>query len=44
MLGVLTYLVHHGGNRLVPKEGVDPTRVDAAVHQPLQNLERDEEQ
>ena len=33
-------LIYHGGSRIVPEEAV----VDAAVYQPIQNLERDAEQ
>ena len=34
-------LIYHGGSQLVPEEAVGPLRVDAAVYQPLQNLDRD---
>ena len=33
-------LIYHGGSRFVPEEAV----VDAAVYQPIQNIERDAEQ
>ena len=37
-------LIYHGESRLVPAEAVDLHWVDAAVYQPLHNLERDAEQ